>query len=139
MSSQYFSEEELEEYYGEERIHDEQVEYTRDYDIDYSAILTTPDGRHYRVYYCENMGMGGRYFNGQECEELFLVPKLTLELGYSISPEPEIRISDDIMKADRGELVEMLENTEEELLERDWGAVGKPVSVNKIWGWGTAS
>jgi hypothetical protein len=121
VSSRYFSEEELEEYYGEERIHDKQVEYTRNYDIAYSAILTTPDGRHYRVYYCENTGMGGRYFNGQECEELFLVPKLTLELGYSSSPELETRISDDIMKADRGELVEMLENTEEELLGRDWG------------------
>lgn len=121
MSSRYFSEEELKEYYEEERIHDEQVEYTRNYDIYYSAILTTPDGRHYHVYYCENTGMGGRYFNGQECEELFLVPKLTLELGYSSTPEPETRISDDIMKADRGELVEMLENTEEELLERDWG------------------
>lgn len=60
-------------------------------------------------------------FKGQECEELFLVPKLTLELGYSSTPEPETRISDDIMKADRGELVEMLENTTEELLERDWG------------------
>lgn len=88
-------------------------------DIEYSAILNTPDGRHYRVYYSEYRG--DRFFNGQECEELFFVPKLTLELGYSISLEPETRISDDIMKADRGELVEMLENTEEELLGRDWG------------------
>ena len=121
MSSRYFSEEELKEYYEEERIHDAQVEYTRNYDIAYSAILTTPDGRHYHVYYCENTGMGGRYFNGQECEELFLVPKLTLELGYSSSPEPETCISADNMTADRGELMEMLENNEEELLAREWG------------------
>lgn len=121
MGSRYFSEEELEEYYEENRIHDEQVGHADNYEIYYLAILTTPDGRHYRIHYCENMGMGGRYFNGQECEELFLVPKLTLELGYSSSPEPETCISDDIMKADRGELVEMLENTEEELLGRDWG------------------
>ena len=33
MSSRYFSEEELKEYYEEERIHDAQVEYTRNYDI----------------------------------------------------------------------------------------------------------
>lgn len=121
MGSRYFSEEELEEYYEENRIHDEQVGHADNYEIYYLAILTTPDGRHYRIHYCENTGMGGRYFNGQECEELFLVPKLTLELGYSSSPESETRISDDIMKADRGELVEMLENTEEELLGRDWG------------------
>ena len=120
MRIQYFTEEELEEYYEENRIHDKQVEYTDNYDsIDYSAILTTPDGRHYRVYYSDIDG--DRRFTVLECEELFLVPKLTLELGYSSVPEPETRISDDIMKADRGELVEMLENTTEELLERDWG------------------
>ena len=65
--------------------------------------------------------MGGRYFTGQECEELFLVPNLTLELGYSSTPEPETRISNNIMEADRGDLLEMLENTQEELLARDWG------------------
>lgn len=119
MSSYYFTEQELEDHYSADHIHDEEVEYVDDNDIDYSAILTTPDGGHYRVYYSEYRG--DRFFTGQECEELFLVPKLTLELGYSISPEPETRISDDIMKADRGELVEMLENTEEELLGRDWG------------------
>ena len=45
-------------------------------DIEYSAILNTPDGRHYRVYYSEYRG--DRFFNGQECEELFFVPKLTV-------------------------------------------------------------
>jgi hypothetical protein len=120
MKTQYFTEEELEEYYEENRVHDKQVEYTDNYDsIDYSAILTTPDGRHYRVYYSENDG--DRYFTVLECEELFLIPKLTLELGYSSIPASETRISGDIMKANRGELLEMLENTAEELLSRDWG------------------
>lgn len=59
-----------------DHIHDEEVEYVDNNDIEYSAILTTPDGRHYRVYYSEYRG--DRFFNGQECEELFLVPKLTV-------------------------------------------------------------
>ena len=119
MSSQYFTAEEIEEHYKKNRIHDRQVEYTdATFTNECQAILTTRDGRHYKVYYCEKLSMSGAHpcFKGQECEELFLIPKLTLELGYSSTPEPETRISDDIMKADRGELVEMLENTEEELV-----------------------
>lgn len=119
MSSQYFTEEELEYYYSENRIHNKEMKETDDGDIYYTAILTTPDGRHYLVHYSE--WHGDRFFSGQECKEMFPVPKLTLEMGYSDTPIPETRISGDIMKADRGELVEMLENTEEELLERDWG------------------
>lgn len=124
MSSQHFTEEELEEHYKKNRIHDRQVEYTDGtFTNECQAILTTQDGRHYKMYYCEKLSMSGAYpcFIGQECEELFLVPKLTLELGYSSTPEPETHISDDIMKADRGEVVEMLANTTEELLEQDWG------------------
>ena len=43
------------------------------------------------------------------------------DLAITVNSNGESCISDDIMKADRGELVEMLENTEEELLGRDWG------------------
>lgn len=124
MSSQYFTEEELEEHYEKNRIHDKQVEYTDGtFTSECQAILTTRDGRHYKVYYCEELSMSGAHpcFIGQECEELFLVPKLTLELGYSSIPASETRISGDIMKVNKGELLEMLENTAEELLSRDWG------------------
>lgn len=121
MRTRYFSDEELEKYHKEGRIHDDKVEYTDVHEIYYTAILTTPDGRHYRVrYYQYKNYPDDRYFY-DECEELFLVPKLTLELGYSSIPASETRISGDIMKADRGELVDMLENTTEELLGRDWG------------------
>lgn len=121
MRTRYFSDEELEKYHKEGRIHDAKVEYTDVHEIYYTAILTTPDGRHYRVrYYQDKNYPDDRYFY-DECEELFLVPKLTLEMGYSSIPASETRISDNIMKADRGELVEMLENTTEELLPRDWG------------------
>lgn len=120
MRTRYFSDEELEKYHKEGRIHDDKVEYTDVHEIYYMAILTTPDGRHYRVrYYQYKNYPDDRYFY-DECEELFLVPKLTLEMGYSSTPEPETRISNDIVTLDRGELLEMLENTAEELLSRDW-------------------
>lgn len=120
MRTRYFSDEELEKYHKEGRIHDDKVEYTDVHEIYYTAILTTPDGRHYRVrYYQYKNYPDDRYFY-DEYEELFLVPKLTLEMGYSSTPEPETRISNDIVTVDRGELLEMLENTAEELLSRDW-------------------
>lgn len=119
MGSQYFTDEELEYYYSENRIHNKEMKETDDGDIYYTAILTTPDGRHYLVHYSE--WCGDSFFSGQECAEVFPVPKLALEMGYSSTPESETRISDDIMKADRGELLDMLENTTEELLARDWG------------------
>ena len=120
MRTRYFSDEELEKYHKEGRIHDDKVEYTDVHEIYYTAILTTPYGRHYRVrYYQYKNYPDDRYFY-DECEELFLVPKLTLEMGYSSTPEPETRISNDIVTVDRGELLEMLENTAEELLSRDW-------------------
>jgi hypothetical protein len=121
MRTRYFSDEELEKYHKEGRIHDDKVEYTDVHEIYYTAILTTLDGRHYRVrYYQYKNYPDDRYFY-DEYEELFLVPKLTLEMGYSSTPEPETRISDDIMKTYREELVEMLETVIEGLLERDWG------------------
>lgn len=86
MRTRYFSDEELEKYHKEGRIHDDKVEYTDVHEIYYTAILTTPDGRHYRVrYYQYKNYPDDRYFY-DECEELFLVPKLTLEMGYSSTP-----------------------------------------------------
>lgn len=116
MSTRYFSTQELEHYFDNDRIQHEHIEDIGDKYTTYQAVLTTEDNKHYAVTYSTTNGGSNICFHAQDCVELFKAP--TLKLGVRYTPEKDAQYMEVPELATKQEIEEyrgMLEVAREEL------------------------
>lgn len=116
MSTQYFSTQELEHYFDNDRIQHEHIEDIGDKYTTYQAVLTTEDNKHYAVTYSTLNGGSDICFHAQDCVELFKA--LSLTLGAKYTPEKDAQYMEVPELATKQEIEEyrgMLEVAREEL------------------------
>ena len=83
MSAPVFTEADFNEYYITENIHNIEEIDRKCMDTTYTGVITTPDGRHYKVMYVEN-----RYTYDTTCyedytREVFAAPTVTVTTTYT--------------------------------------------------------
>lgn len=89
MGTRYFSTQELEQYFDNDRIQHEHIEDIGDKYTTYQAVLTTEENKHYAVTYSTLNGGSNICFHAQDCVELFKAP--ILKLGVRYTPERDVQ------------------------------------------------